>query len=166
MTPVMIYLISEYLINDQKTVGEGVMWLIIVSLVRFFRSFFEGHGGYKLIVLGLNVGNTMALGMVKKSLKYSVLCNKKFKMGELANLLQVDCFRLAQFPKNMSSVINIIYVIIFGIGFMAYLVQASFLAGFGVIFIASILNLLVSRYTAGYQKGIADSTDNRMKTTN
>jgi len=49
---------------------------------------------------------------------------------------------------------------------MACLVKASFLAGFGVIFAASILNLMVSRFTAGYQKGIATSTDNRMKTTN
>ena len=166
MTPVLIYLISEYLIYSEKTVSQGVMWLIIVSLVRFFRSFFEGHGGYKLVLLGLNMGNTMALSMVKKSLKYSVLCNKKFKMGELANLLQVDCFRLAQFPKNMSQVLNIVYVLIFGICFMAYLVQASFLAGFGVIFLASLLNMIVSRKVAAYQKGIADSTDNRMKATN
>ena len=49
---------------------------------------------------------------------------------------------------------------------MAYLVQASFLAGFGIIFLASLVNMLVSRKTAVYQKGIAESTDNRMKATN
>lgn len=81
MTPVLIYLISQYLTKDEKSVGEGFMWLAIVSLVRFFRSFFDGHAGYKLTELGSDVGNTLALGMVKKSLKYSVLCNKKFKMG-------------------------------------------------------------------------------------
>lgn len=57
------------------------MWLCIVCLVRFLRSFFDGHAGYKLVQLGADVGNTMALSMVKKSLKYLVLCNKKFKMG-------------------------------------------------------------------------------------
>lgn len=57
------------------------MWLVIVSLVRFLRSFFDGHAGYRLTELGCDLGNTTALGMVKKSLKYSVLCNKKFKMG-------------------------------------------------------------------------------------
>jgi hypothetical protein len=31
--------------------------------------------------IGADLGNTMALAMVKKSLKYSVLCNKKFKVG-------------------------------------------------------------------------------------
>ena len=142
------------------------MWLSIVAIIRFFRSFCDGHAGYKLTVLGADIGNTLALGMVKKSLKYSVLCNKKFKMGELANLLQVDCFRLGQFPKNMSSVINIIYVLIFGVIFMGFLVQASFLAGFGVIIVACILNLLVSRKNAVYQKDIADATDERMKATN
>ncbi len=166
MTPVLIYLISTYLTKNEKTVGEGIMWLAIVSLVRFLRSFFDGHASYKLTQLGSDVGNTMALGMVKKSLKYSVLCNKKFKMGELANLLQVDCFRLGQFPKNLSSVINIVYVLIFSICFMGFLVQASFLAGFGVILIASAINMLVSRKNAVYQKNIAVGTDERMKSTN
>lgn len=152
MTPVLIYLIALYIGKDHKTTGEGIMWLAIVSLVRFFRSFFEGHAAYKLTVLGNDVGNTLALGMVKKSLKYSVLCNKKFKMGELANLLQVDCFRLGQYPKNLSSVINIVYVLIFSLVFMGYLVHASFLSGFGVIIVASILNMLVSRKNAVYQK--------------
>ena len=142
------------------------MWLIIAPLVRFLRSFCDGHAGYKLTVLGADIGNTIALGMVKKSLKYSVLCNKKFKMGELANLLQVDCFRLGQFPKNLSSVINTIYVLTFGIIFMGFLVQASFLAGFGVIVLASIVNVLVSRKNSTYQKGIATATDDRMKATN
>ena len=57
------------------------MWLAIVAMVRFFRSFFDGHGGYVFTVLGADIGNTLALGMVKKSLNYSVLCNKNFKMG-------------------------------------------------------------------------------------
>lgn len=61
--------------------GEGIIWLVIVSLVRFLRSFFDGHANYQLTLLGTDIGNTMALSMVKKSFKYSVLCNKKFKMG-------------------------------------------------------------------------------------
>lgn len=60
---------------------KGGIWLTVVCLVRFFRSFFDGHAGYELTVLGSDLGNTMALAMVKKALKYSVLCNKKFKMG-------------------------------------------------------------------------------------
>lgn len=48
MTPVLIYLIATYLTNNQKTVGEGIMWLVVVSLVRFLRSFFDGHAGYRL----------------------------------------------------------------------------------------------------------------------
>lgn len=49
---------------------------------------------------------------------------------------------------------------------MGFLVQASFLAGFGVILIASLINMLVSRRNAVYQKNIATGTDDRMKSTN
>lgn len=35
---------------------------------------------------------------------------------------------------------------------MGFLVQASFLAGFGVILIASAVNMVVSRKNAAYQK--------------
>ena len=70
------------------------------------------------------------------------------------------------FPKNLSSVITIIYVLIFSMVYLGFLVQASFLAGFGVIVLAGIINMIISRKNATYQKGIADGTDNRMKATN
>jgi hypothetical protein len=82
ITPVLIYTITCYLQSpDEKTIGEGFVWLAVVCLIRFFRSFFDGHAGYKLTILGSDLGNTMALAMIKKSLRYSPLCNKKFKMG-------------------------------------------------------------------------------------
>ncbi len=49
---------------------------------------------------------------------------------------------------------------------MGFLVQASFLAGFGVILIASAVNMVVSRKNASYQKELANGTDERMKSTN
>jgi hypothetical protein len=73
---------------------------------------------------------------------------------------------LGQFPKNLSSVINIIYVLVFSVCFMGFLVQASFLAGFAVILVASVINMVVSRRNSVYQKDIANGTDNRMKSTN
>jgi hypothetical protein len=81
ITPVFIYIISNYLTSGNKTVGLGIMWLVLITMVRFFRAFFDGHGGFQLMKIGADLGNTMALAMVKKSLKYSVLCNKKFKVG-------------------------------------------------------------------------------------
>lgn len=49
---------------------------------------------------------------------------------------------------------------------MAVVVQYSFLAGFGVLFILTIINLVISRKTSVYQKEFAQATDNRMKVTN
>ena len=80
-TPVLIYLISNYICYQSRTTGENIMWIALAALVRFLRSFFDGHSGYTFTVLGADAGNTLALGMVKKSLNYSVLCNKNFKMG-------------------------------------------------------------------------------------
>lgn len=94
----------------------------------------------------------MALGMVKKTMKYSVLCNKKFTMGELANLLQVDCFRMSMFPKNFSSVIIILYVLIFSMTYLAIVIGPSFLVGFGVIMVTSLINMLISKKNSVYQK--------------
>lgn len=128
------------------------MWLVLVTSVRFFRAFFDGHGQYQLTLLGVDLGNTMALAMIKKSLKYSVLCNKKFKMGELVNLLQVDCFRLTLFPKVISSIISTIYILVFSLFFMGFLVQASFLSGFAVIILGGIVNTVFSRSGTKYQK--------------
>lgn len=80
--------------------------------------------------------------------------------------MQVDCFRLSLFPKSFNGVIFVSYVLIFSIVFMAVLVHVAFLAGFGVLFLASAVNMVISRYTAAYQKELATATDNRMKITN
>jgi len=117
-------------------------------------------------MLGNDIANCVALGMVSKSLRYSTLCNKQFKMGEISSLMQVDCFRLALFPKNFNAIMFISYVLVFAIAFMAVLVGPAFLAGVGVLLVASIINMLISRFTARYQKEVAQATDNRMKITN
>lgn len=176
LTPLIVYFIAKYLdrcyshhnipdSTEQCTSSEAVFWLLITPLIRYLRSFSDAHASYRLTVLGSDIANSVALGMTNKSLKYSVLCNKKFKMGEISSLLQVDCFRLGMFPKHFSAVIYIIYVISFGIAFMAVLVGPAFLSGVGVILIASIVNMIIGRFTSRYQKQIADKTDERMKVT-
>lgn len=87
-------------------------------------------------------------------------------MGEISNLMQVDCFRLSMYPKSFNGVIFVSYVLIFSIVFMAVLVKYAFLAGFGVLFVASAVNMVISKYTTKNQKEIAQATDNRMKITN
>lgn len=58
-----------------------IFFLFFIPLVRFMRSFFDAQGIYHLGVLGNDISNCVALGMVNKSLRYSTLCNKKFKLG-------------------------------------------------------------------------------------
>lgn len=104
--------------------------------------------------------------MVNKAMKYSVLCNKQFSMGQISSLIQVDCFRLSLLPKSFNSVIFIIYCLIFSIIFMASVVGYAFLAGFGVLFLVSVINILISKVTGRYQQQFSKATDNRMKVTN
>jgi ATP-binding cassette subfamily C (CFTR/MRP) protein 2 len=166
LTPVLIYFISVYLVDKEKSVGIGFAYLAIVVAVRFFRSFFDAHCGYTFLLLGSDISNSLALGMINKALSFSVLCNKRFKMGELANLLQVDCARLLLFPKNFSSVIFFFYQIVFAIVFMSLIIGPSFLAGFAVTIAAGCLNVFFSRFAAKYQRNLSIDTDNRMKISN
>lgn len=154
-TPLLIFFICRLLESDPRPpnmTGLCVMFLLVTPLCRFLRTFFDTHGLYRLGLLGNDISNCLALGMVTKSLKYSTLCNKKFKMGEISNLMQVDCFRLSLYPKSFNGVIFVSYALIFSIVIMAVLVHFSFLAGFAVLFIASAINMIISRSTAAYQK--------------
>jgi ABC-type bacteriocin/lantibiotic exporter with double-glycine peptidase domain len=137
----------------------------MIPFVRFCRSFFDSHAIFNLNLLGTEISNSVSIGMVDKAMRYSVLCNKQFKMGEISSLMQVDCFRLAMLPKNFNAIIFISYCLVFGIVFMALIVQYAFAAGFGVLIIISIINMIISRYTARYQKELANATDDRMKIT-
>ena len=138
----------------------------MIPLIRFCRSFFDAHAIFSLNLIGTEISNSVSIGMVNKAMKYSVLCNKQFKMGEISSLMQVDCFRLSLLPKNFNAILFICYCLAFSIVFMALTVGAAFLAGFGILLLMSIINLLISRTTGRYQREIAKATDNRMKITN
>jgi ABC-type multidrug transport system fused ATPase/permease subunit len=167
LTPLIIYFISELLkVHPANITTWSIIWIILTPVLRFFRSLFDAHGGYKLTVIGCDVSNCVALGMVNKSLRFSTLCNKKFKLGEISSLMQVDCFRLSLYPKSFNGIIFIIYVLLFALAFMGVLVHYSFAAGLLVLIIASIVNMSISKCTASYQKDLAIATDNRMKITN
>jgi hypothetical protein len=73
-------------------------------------------------------------------------------MGQISSLMQVDCFRLSLLPKNFNSVVFIPYCLIFSIIFMASVVGYAFLAGFLVLFIISVVNILISRVSGRYQR--------------
>ncbi len=166
LTPLLIYFIC-LLLEDQPDnyTSWAIFYMVITPIVRILRTFFDTHGSYRLAVLGCDISNCVALGMVNKSLRYSTLCNKKFKLGEISSLMQVDCFRLSIFPKSINTVFFVSYTLIYAIVFMAVLVQVAFLAGFGVLFVASVINMIISRSTSKYQKEFADATDARMKIT-
>jgi hypothetical protein len=121
LTPMLIYFISVYLVDKTKTFSTGFLFLAIVVMVPFFHA----HCGYTFLLLGPDISNSMALEMVNKAQSFSVLCNKKFNMGELANLLQVDCARLLLFPKNFSSVIFFMYQIVFAVVFISLIIRLS-----------------------------------------
>jgi ABC-type bacteriocin/lantibiotic exporter with double-glycine peptidase domain len=77
--------------------------------------------------------------------------------------MQVDCFRLSMLPKNFNAILFISYSMVFGVIFMALIIGISFIAGLIVLILITGSNLMISRYTALYQKEIAKATDDRMK---
>lgn len=164
ITPLLIYFATHYLLNKRE-VGWSVFYLLLIPFVRFLRSFSDAHGTFQLNLLGTEISNSVSIGMVSKAMRFSVLCNKQFKMGEIANLLQVDCFRLSLLPKNLNTVIFVSYCLLFSMVFMGIIVGFAFMAGFAVILIVSILNIVISRFTARYQKEFTQATDERMKIT-
>jgi len=136
-----------------------VMYLIVFPLVRFTKTFFDGHGIFNDNLIGTEISNSITIGMVNKAMKYSVLCNKTFKLGEISSLVQVDCFRLSILPRNLNAVILICFVLLFSIIFMAILVTYSFLAGFAVLFIISFVNGIISKFTTKNHQEFAKATD-------
>jgi hypothetical protein len=148
VVPILVYSFANYLTYANFSAGLDVMYLLVIPFIRFTRSFFDGHGQFQNNIIGTEISNSITIGMVNKAMKYSVLCNKTFKLGEISSLVQVDCFRLSLLPRSFNAVICICWCLIFGIVFMGVVVSYSFLAGFAVLFIISFLNIMISRFTA------------------
>jgi ABC-type multidrug transport system fused ATPase/permease subunit len=167
-TPLMIRFIIAYLQGEQgdSRIWKGAVYLLLMVAVRFFRAFFYAHASFAFMKLGMAMSNSLTLGIVEKSMRFSSLCNKRFKMGELVNILQVDAMRLTGYPRHLSAMIMLPYQLVYGIILMIWTIQYSFLGGFGVIVLATLVNSVISKFTGRYQKAGMTATDNRMKGTN
>jgi ABC-type multidrug transport system fused ATPase/permease subunit len=110
--------------------------------------------------------NSLNVLIYNKALKFSTLNNKKFSIGKLVNLSQVDAASLQEFSKHIAGTIFLPIRLIIGILLMYILVGVHFIPGLVILALVSAFSYKQGKSFSKYSERIMLSRDERMKITN
>jgi ABC-type multidrug transport system fused ATPase/permease subunit len=110
--------------------------------------------------------NGLNVLIYSKGLRFSTLNNKKFSMGQLINIMQVDSGKLYYMTDYVAGVLFLPLRLLIGIVLMYTLVGVHFASGLGVMVMLGFLNYRQGKSFSKYQRNIVKAADERMKITN
>ena len=103
---------------------------------------------------------------MRKILKVSLLSNKRYKTGELVNMIQLDAMRLYWLFSKVSQVIFLPIQLVIGLLMISGSLLESSIAGVVVISLMAFLNYLMGKANITVQKNLMREKDKRVKITN
>lgn len=69
LTPLIIYIISEYIAQDKMKMKQSVILLVIIFTLKFARTFLTMHSEYSLKKLGSKIFCCLCFLLTEKSMK-------------------------------------------------------------------------------------------------
>jgi ATP-binding cassette subfamily C (CFTR/MRP) protein 1 len=111
---------------------------------------------------------TVGLNVIiySKALRFSVLNNKKFSVGQLINVMQVDANKFNNLADYVAGVLFLPIRLVIGIFLMYSLVGMHFMSGLGVMILVCIINYFQGKALGRNSRKIMEASDERMKATN
>ncbi|XP_069102567.1 multidrug resistance-associated protein 1-like isoform X2 [Argopecten irradians] len=166
MQPVILGIIVSY-IGNQNAAGSptwfGYVLAVLIALVGEVETFAYNTSLHFSMTLGLRIKSALVGTIYRKSLRMSNSVKKDFTVGEIVNLMSVDCQRIQDsfaFHHWMLSLISII-----GLGL--YLVWDAMGDGlYGciiVLVVLSALNIYFGLVQEKYQQAILQFKSKRMR---
>lgn len=69
LTPLIIYIISEYIAQNKMKMKESVILLTIIFTLKFMRTYLTMHSEYNLKKLGSKIFTCLCYSLTEKSMK-------------------------------------------------------------------------------------------------
>jgi ATP-binding cassette subfamily C (CFTR/MRP) protein 2 len=94
--PLTIKVVVDYvkIPFEERDIRYGIFLLIFIFILKILQSFFDCHSNYQFNKMGFNLNNSVCIALYDKCLKVSFISNRKFKSGQIVNLLQSDADKL------------------------------------------------------------------------
>jgi hypothetical protein len=89
----------------------------------------QSHLYFKFAVFGFNLSNTLSLLIYAKALKYPIVSQNRYSLGDIINLSQVDAQRMTSVGPQLTAVLYTPLQIVIAVYLMYRFIGLSFIVG-------------------------------------
>jgi len=162
-TPFMVKLFIDFMEEKSVNINRGVILLLTIFGLRFISNMFVCHVYFDFDILGFKVSNSVIAMIYDKSLKFSLMKSKSRTLGSITNHIQVDAQTLFTVSLVIAGAAVFPLQLIIGIIILSTQVGMSFLSGFAVMVLGTVINAFLGKRYQDIQEDTMKQKDERLK---
>ena len=163
--PVLIYFNIDFLQNHRENTSYGVGLFFATIITSFLYNFIYTNLRYRFKSLGINVSTHLNLLIFHKSLKCSLISERKYKDGDIIGYSQIDTENMMYIGSKVAYFVSGVIEVVAGFALLYWFVGLAFLAGLIVLLVLSILTFFITRYGIDLTEKALNSRDARLAAT-
>lgn len=125
----------------------------------------QSHLYFKFAVFGFNLSNTLSLLIYAKALKYPIISQNRYSLGEIINLSQVDAQRMTSMGPQLTAVLYTPIQIVIGVYLMYRFIGGSFTVGMMTMKVLIAITVQLAKRIGLINKITNEAKDKRTKIT-
>jgi hypothetical protein len=111
--PLFLYLISDYLRNENFSYAKSVMFLVLIFGLKFIKVYLAMHSEFILRKIGIKIFSCICFSMTQKALAGGKKTAKSLSISEISKLAQYDCSKDHRIPYPRGSCLPLILHLLF-----------------------------------------------------
>ncbi|KAK3094333.1 hypothetical protein FSP39_000405 [Pinctada imbricata] len=148
--------------ND-STDWRGYTLAVLFFLFGIIMSVFFSQSGFIMMRLGLKVKSALIGLIYRKALTISNASKKNYSVGDIVNLMSVDCQRIQNGFQLQHEIVSFVDVMILGLYLVWMEMGTATLGSVAIIIIFGGLNLMLGRFQQIYQTVILKMKSSRIR---
>ncbi|XP_062605644.1 multidrug resistance-associated protein 1-like, partial [Saccostrea cucullata] len=170
LQPLILKLMIEF-IGNKHTNQAWPLWngwglAILFFICGAFEALFFSRGAFHMMTLGMKV-RVALIGMIyQKSLTMSNAAKSHYTIGDIVNLMSVDCQRIQDAFMFQYQILSFFFMMVLGLYLIWSQMGVATLGSVAVIIIISALNILFGKLQQKYQGIILALKSSRIKLLN
>ncbi|XP_056002528.1 multidrug resistance-associated protein 1-like isoform X2 [Ostrea edulis] len=169
MQPLLLKIMIEFL--EEKHTGNRPLWngwglAVIFFICGQMQSVFYCHAAYAMLTLGLKVKVALVGMIYQKSLMLSNAAKSEYTVGDIVNLMSVDCQRIQDAITFQFELVSFFVVISFSLYLIWNQMGVATLGCIAVIIVISLVNMYLGKLQEKYQWSLLTLKSSRIKLLN
>ncbi|XP_021347158.1 multidrug resistance-associated protein 1-like [Mizuhopecten yessoensis] len=164
LQPVLLGMIVSYIeAKDREPAWIGYVLAVLIALIGEVETFAYSASLHFSLTLGIRIKSALVGAIYQKSLRMNNSVKKDFTVGEIVNLMSVDCQRIQDSFAFHQWIFSLFSITIIGLYLVWAYVGDGLYGCIIIVVILSILNIYFGLLQERYQRGILKFKSNRMK---